>query len=76
MSQTAEELKDQLIRLPQDERAELAQFLIDSLDGQSDPDAEEAWARELVKRAEEIQTGQAVGEPSEQVFARLREKYG
>jgi len=56
---------------PQD-RAELAAYLIDSLDEGEDPDAEAAWEAELGRRAEEIRSGNAPGEPAPEVFARLR----
>ena len=76
MTQIAEQLKQQLIRLSAQDRAELAQFLIGSLEQDEDPDAEEVWSRELDKRTEEIESGRVVGKPAEEVFARLRERYG
>ena len=36
---------------------------------------EDAWDAELARRAEEIRSGQAQGEPAEQVLAELRKKY-
>jgi putative addiction module component (TIGR02574 family) len=42
-------------------------------DEDADPEAE--WDAELARRVEEIRTGKAVGEPAEEVFAKLREKY-
>ena len=75
MTATAERLKEDLVRLSLPERAELAQFLLDSLDEGSDPDAEQAWDTELAQREHEIRTGQAVGEPAVQVIADLRKQY-
>jgi hypothetical protein len=40
-----------------------------------DEDSNAAWETELARRADEIRTGQAVGEPAEKVFAELRSKY-
>ncbi len=74
MSETAERLKSELSLLSPKERAELAHFLLHSLDD-TDPDAEAAWDAELAERIQEIQRGQAIGEPAEKVFAELREKY-
>jgi putative addiction module component (TIGR02574 family) len=74
MSEIAERLKSELSQLLPKERAELAHFLLHSLD-EVDPDAEAAWDAELAKRIQEIQSGQAIGEPAEKVFAELREKY-
>ncbi len=75
MSVTAEKLRTELANLNNADRAELAHFLISSLDPGSDADAEEAWDAELARRAQEIKSGQAVGEPAEKVFADLRKKY-
>jgi putative addiction module component (TIGR02574 family) len=57
------------------DRAELAYFLIHSLDEDVDDDAEIAWDAELERRMQEITNGTASGEPSSNVFAELREKY-
>ncbi len=75
MSVTAEKIKTQLSSLPFKERAELAHFLILSLDAKTDEDAEAAWDAELARRAEEIRNGTAKGEPAERVFAEIRAKY-
>ena len=75
MSEVAEKMKIELARLTARERAELAHFLIQSLDEEPDVDAEAAWDAELARRAAEIKSGNATGEPAEKVFAYLREKY-
>jgi putative addiction module component (TIGR02574 family) len=75
MSEAAERLKSELAHLPAPERAALAHFLIHSLDEESEADAEAAWDTELIRRAEEIRSGKAVGEPADKVFAELREKH-
>ncbi len=75
MAEVTEKLKSQLSLLSAGERAELAHFLIHSLDGGTDPDAEDAWDTELARRMDDIRSGKAVGEPVEKVFAELREKY-
>jgi putative addiction module component (TIGR02574 family) len=75
MTETAEQLKAQLSQLSTQERAELAHFLIHSLDEGVDADAEAAWDAELTRRMKEIRSGKAVGEPADKVFAELRKKY-
>ena len=75
MTDTALQLKPTLAGLPEADRAALASFLIESLDRESDPDAEDAWAEELDRREKRIRSGLAKGEPAEKVFAELREKY-
>jgi putative addiction module component (TIGR02574 family) len=75
MSETAEQLKVELAQLSTRERAELASFLIHSLDEEVDDQAEVAWSDELTRRMQEINHGTAMGEPAEQVLKELREKY-
>jgi putative addiction module component (TIGR02574 family) len=75
MTETAEKLKAQLSQLSMQERAELAHFLIHSLDEDVDADAEAAWDAELARRMGEIRNGTAVGELADIVFAELRKKY-
>ncbi|MBI4659119.1 MAG: addiction module protein [Verrucomicrobia bacterium] len=75
MTATAEKLRAELSTLSTAERAELAHFLIQSLDDGSDPDAQSAWDAELQRRAEEISSGRAIGEPADKVFSELRTKY-
>jgi putative addiction module component (TIGR02574 family) len=48
------DLLDQLLALPNDERARLAKALIESLeDDEADPNWEELWSAEIVRRIEE-----------------------
>ena len=61
MTETAEKLQVQLSQLSTQERAELAHFLIHSLDEGVDADAEEAWDVELARRMAEIRSGEAEG---------------
>jgi putative addiction module component (TIGR02574 family) len=75
MSATAERIRTEIVALSDSERAELALFLIRSLDQGADEDAEEAWDPELARRAEEIKNGQALGESADRVFSELRAKY-
>lgn len=51
------ELKIQLLKLPEHERAELVHDLIASLDGDPEEDVEEAWADEIVQRVRDLQSG-------------------
>ena len=75
MSGSLGQLKSELLQLPMDQRAELAHILIHSLDEGADADVEAAWDAELARRMEQIERGEARGEPAESVFAQLREKY-
>lgn len=75
MSETAEKLKLELSQLSAKGRAEIAYFLIHSLDEGIDDNLETAWDTELTQRLEDINRKTAIGEPSSQVFSELREKY-
>lgn len=75
MSVISERIRGELAGLSEVERAELAHFLIQSLDQTSEVDAESAWDLELERRAKEIEGGRATGESAEKVFSELRAKY-
>jgi putative addiction module component (TIGR02574 family) len=73
MSDAVEKLKPELVRLTEDERADLAHFLLSSLD---DTDADSSdFAETLDRRSEELKSGAVAGIPSEEVLERLRAKY-
>ena len=69
-----EQWKSQLGSLPQPERAELAHFLLQTLEPE-DEGVEAAWAAEVARRVAQIRSGEAVGQPAEEVFAELREQF-
>ena len=74
MTDIAEKLKEEVLRLQTQERAELAYCLIRSLD-EDEADIKTAWEVELERRWQEMTSGKVVGEPVENVFAELRKKY-
>jgi putative addiction module component (TIGR02574 family) len=73
MPLTLQELKDASSSLAPPERAELARFLLLSLDAEEEGWAD-AWREELSRRLQEIHSGAVVGVPAEDVLARLRER--
>ena len=75
MTAIAARLRTKLDELPFKERAALAHHLIQSLDQGVDADAHQAWDAELARRARDIKSGRAKGEPAEKVFRELRAKY-
>ena len=75
MTAKAAEWKSRLVKLSPEDRAALAHFLIESLDHEKDAAVEAAWDEELKRRADEIRSGEMVGEPAAQVFRELRAKY-
>lgn len=75
MTKTAETLKKELSQLSKQDRAEIASFLLHSLDEDTDDDVKEAWDEELSQRLRQIHEGTAKGESLEVVLSELREKY-
>jgi putative addiction module component (TIGR02574 family) len=75
MTETMEQLKGQLERLPSQARAELAYFLLCSLEQEAEADVDAAWEAELARRVADIQSGKVVGIPAAQVFDELRAQF-
>lgn len=73
MNSSLEELKASLMTLPAPQRAELAHYLLHTLE---DPEADAAaeWLALAQRRMEEVRAGKAVGIPAEQVLESLRER--
>ena len=57
MTARAKRVLEEALDLSPEERADLAATLLDSLQEGEDPDAEEAWAEEIARRLDEIDTG-------------------
>lgn len=76
MTENAERVKQEVLQLPEADRAELARFLIESLDDVEDPDVvEAAWDAELLRRVERIEQGKSRLRPAHQVLSEIRDKY-
>ncbi len=76
MSTAFAELKYRAAQLSENERAELALALIESLDGEADAGVEEAWRLEVKRRSDAIDRGEVQLIPGDEVFARLRRTLG
>ena len=72
MTDAVEQLKSRAITLSAAERADLAYFLLTSLEVDEEG-AEDAWRKEIARRVTEIRSGQAVGRPIDEILAELRE---
>ena len=62
-----EKLKKQALELSDQERAELAHMLIDSLHPEKEFDSEEAWSKELKKRINRYEKGESSAKPWSEV---------
>ena len=74
MSMTMEQLTVELLGLPVQHRALLAEKLIASLDDKAMPDTEGLWIKEAERRFKEIQDGIAVCRPAEEILHDARER--
>ena len=74
MATDLEKLKDELLELPMEFRASLAQALIVSLDEEYDDDVERLWLEEIKRRDIEIRSGRASLKPADQVLQEARER--
>ena len=76
MTENAERVKQEVLQLPEADRAELARFLIESLDESEDPEVvEAAWDEELRRRVDRIEQGKSRLRSADQVLAGIRDKY-
>lgn len=71
MSSNALRLLDEALRLPEQERAELALRLLDSVGAEPVGDIERAWIDEAKRRLIELERGEVSAIPWPQVRARL-----
>jgi putative addiction module component (TIGR02574 family) len=72
MTTQARELTKQALALKPEERIELAETLLTSVDGFASPEIEAAWREEIERRVNDFEEGRTQGVPAEQVFAKVR----
>ena len=76
MTEDAERVKQEVLQLPEADRAELARLLIESLDESEDQAiVEAAWDEELRRRVERIEQGKSRLRSAHQVLEEMRDKY-
>jgi putative addiction module component (TIGR02574 family) len=74
MNTQAEQVLQIALSLPPDDRVEIAESLILSLDEKRAADIEAAWAEEIKRRIESIDKGQARLIPWEEAIRSMRER--
>jgi len=83
MGNQARQLLEAALALPKDERANLAEQLLASVEdevtdadmfgaAEPDPEIEKAWAAEITRRAERARRGETIGIPGSVVDAEAR----
>lgn len=71
---SVDELKEEVLRLNPEARADLAKALLDSLDSMSDAEIEKVWIDEAIRRDEELDSGVACAYAADEVLARARSR--
>jgi putative addiction module component (TIGR02574 family) len=71
MSPTLEQLKITISTLPVEERAELASYLLRSLDSDLEGDVKSQWLAVAEQRMAEVRAGRVRGIPAEEVLKGL-----
>jgi putative addiction module component (TIGR02574 family) len=66
------EIERQASLLSPDDRAKLAEFLLESLQGKIDTEVEQAWAREIARRVSAFEAGGVLTIPAQAVFAEAK----
>ena len=72
MSALLDELSKKANELALEERAQLAQQLMESVDQESDPEVEAAWETEIASRIARYERGEAKLIPASEVFEAAR----
>ncbi len=68
---TLEQLRDAAIDLPSDDRAELAQFLVSTLDDQRATSIQSEWMTLAKRRMDDVKAGSVVGISADEVLDNL-----
>lgn len=74
MTPKLKELEKNALRLSSYERAQLAAFLIQTLDEKENADSEKLWIKEAERRYQDYKAGKTKGLPAESVFKEIRSK--
>jgi putative addiction module component (TIGR02574 family) len=76
MSLTTAQLLDAAMTLPDEDRLELAEALLASLQPPDRSSLDESWREVIRRRSAELRDGQVAGVPWEEVRRRARERAG
>ncbi len=72
MGKSSQAILEEALKLPSNERAAVAEQLIQSLDPIQETEVEEAWQQEIQRRLTEMENGEATTIPWEEVQNRLK----
>jgi putative addiction module component (TIGR02574 family) len=72
---TIESIEQAALQLQPDDRVQLTHLLVQSLASLTETDFADLWLSEAERRDVEMESGQVVGIPGEEVFRRIRARY-
>jgi putative addiction module component (TIGR02574 family) len=75
MTQAAEELLQQALQLPEEDRERIADSLLRSLPGSDETTFEEEWGPEIQRRIAEIDEGKVEMRPWDETMAELKARF-
>lgn len=73
---STEQLIEEILQLPREARALLAEKLLESLDFREEFDVSPAWREEIRRRCQELDSGTVKPVPADEVFREATEKFG
>jgi putative addiction module component (TIGR02574 family) len=76
MPMTMEQLAEEALALPSEQRALLADRLVESLDADEVSRLDHLWAAEAKRRRDEVRQGRVQTIPGEEALARVRRSLG
>jgi len=76
MTAITDRVTEEALSLPADIRLNLVEKLITSLNLPIDKDIDRLWAEEAERRISKIEAGEVRLVPGEEVFSKIRAKYG
>jgi len=76
MTAMTDRVTEEALSLPADIRLNLVEKLITSLNLPIDKDIDRLWAEEAERRISKIEAGEVKLVPGEEVFSKIRAKYG
>ena len=76
MAKTNERVVEEALSLPADDRLRLIEKLLTSLNLPIDEEIDRLWAEEAEHRVSQIEEGEKKLVPGEEVFTKIRKKYG
>jgi putative addiction module component (TIGR02574 family) len=74
MNTQAEQILQSALTLPADDRVEIAESLLQSLDEDTAAEIEASWTEEIRRRIESIDKGEAKMIPADEVMREMRER--